>query len=279
MIKISADSTCDLSPEILKKFNISIMPLNIIVGDQAFLDGKEILPADIFKYVDIDGKSCKTAAINVQDYRTFFKKLSSKYEAQIHICLGSGFSSCYQNAVLAAQDFENVYVLDSDNLSSGSGRLVYEAALLAKQGLKPEEIFAKLQDLVPKIETSFVIDRLDYLRKGGRCSALAAHGASLLKIKPCIEVVDGKMTVGKKYRGSFERALKKYVEDRLSGRKDIDNSRIFITHCQCSPQIIEMVKEAVSEQADFHEIIVTEAGATVATHCGPNSLGILFRHL
>jgi DegV family protein with EDD domain len=275
MIKISTDSTSDLTPALLDKFAISLVPLEIIVDDQAYIDGIDIQPADIFHYAAA-GKTCQTAAVNVFTYQRHFQELASQYEAVIHISLGSLFSSSYQNALLAARDFPNVYVVDSANLSSGSGLLVYEAALMGQQGLPAEEIVEKLKTLVPKIETSFVIDNLDYLQRGGRCSALQNQGAKLLRLKPCIEVRDGRMVVGKKYRGSFTRALEKYVEDRLKDRKDIDCSRIFITHAMCAPEVVSLVRDLTQEYANFAEVIVADAGATISCHCGPNTLGVLF---
>jgi DegV family protein with EDD domain len=277
VIKITADSTCDLSPEILNTLNITLMPLCILVDGRMFRDGVDIKPADIFGYMDEEGKVCKTAAVNAYEYERFFKQLSPKYEAVIHICIGSGFSSCYQNALLAAKSFKNIYVIDSQNLSSGSGYLAYEAALMAKDGTNAQDICSSLKEIIPKVDASFVIDRLDYLYKGGRCLGLESVGAKLFKIKPCIEVIDGKMRVGKKYRGSFELCLKHYVQDRLQGGENIDFSRIFITHSICSKQTVDMVKELICDYAKFEEIIETPAGCTVSSHCGPDTLGIFYK--
>ena len=277
MIKITADSTCDLSPEILQSMEITLIPLYILVGEESFRDGVDIAPKDIFNYVDNEGKICKTAAINAYDYESFFTEFASKHEAVIHICIGSVFSSCYQNASLAAKSFDNVYVIDSQNLSTGSGYLVYEAALLAREGKKAEEICVYLEEFVPKMDASFVIEHLDYLHKGGRCSGLEAFGARLIQIKPCIEVLYGKMVVGKKYRGSFERCLEQYVRDRLLQQDNIDNSRVFITYSACPEPTLAKVEEAVRTYGDFKEVIQTKAGCTVCSHCGPNTLGILFK--
>jgi len=277
MIKITADSTCDLSPEILNGMGITPIPLCILVDDKAFRDGVDITPADVFRYVDEEGNICKTAAVNVFEYEHIFAELSPKNEAVIHICIGSGFSSCYQNATQAAQNFKNVHVVDSRNLSSGSGHIVYDAASMAKAGVEPKEICRRLEETIPKVDASFVIDRLDYLHKGGRCSGLEAIGAKLLQIKPCIEVVDGKMKVGKKYRGSFERCLEHYVKDRLYIKQDIDYSRVFITHPMCSAQTVAKIREVICQYAHFDEIIETQTGCTVANHCGPNTLGILYK--
>lgn len=277
MIKVSADSTCDLSPSILNELDIAIMPLNVIIGEKQFRDGVDIIPSEIFRYVEEEGKPCSTAAINVYEYQCHFAELTSKFDAVIHICIGSKFSSCYQNARLAAQAFDNVYVIDSQNLSTGSGHLVYEAALLAKERIEVGEICQKINNLVPKIKASFIIAQLDYLRNGGRCSSLTAQGAKLLQIKPCIEVVEGQMIVGKKYRGSLEKCLRNYVKDQLECRNDIDRSRIFITHTVSNSETVAMVKEEVVRYGGFEDIIVTTAGSTISCHCGPNTLGILYK--
>lgn len=277
MIKITADSTCDLSPEIIEKMDITLTPLYILVDDKTFQDGVDIRPQDVFRYMEKEGKTCRTAAVNVFDYARIFADLASKYDAVIQICIGSEFSSCYQNASIAAQDFKNVYVIDSRNLSTGSGYIVYEAALMAREGIEPEEICRRLEEIIPMVDTSFVIDQLDYLYKGGRCSGLEAVGAKILQIKPCIEVLDGKMVVGKKYRGSFELCLEKYVKDRLQSVKDIDCSRIFVTYSTCPEETVDKVKEAIRRYGDFKEIIETRAGCTVSSHCGPNTLGIIFK--
>jgi len=277
MIKITADSTCDLSPEILEAFNMTLTPLHVLIDEEDFRDGVNIKPHDIFTYVGENGRTCTTAAINTYEYEEFFSQFASEYEAVIHINLGSDFSSCHQNAKIAAQSFQNVYVIDSQNLSTGSGHLVYEAALLAKQGLTAPEIVAEVEALIPKINASFVIDRMDYLKKGGRCSSMEAFGATLLKIKPSIEVTNGKMAVGKKYRGNFESCLEKYIKDRLQQDSNIDKSRIFITHSMCPPETIEKVRDWIAQYTEFEEVIETSAGCTISAHCGPNTLGILYK--
>lgn len=277
MIKITADSTCDLSPEIMDAMDITLAPLHILIGGEEYSDGVDITPTDLIRYVENDGKICKTTSVNVYEYEKLFAEFSAKSRAVIHICISSFFSSCYQNAKLAAQKFDNVYVIDSKNLSTGSGHIVYDAALMAQDGLEPEDICRVLQGLVPRVDASFVINCLDYLYKGGRCSGLDAIGAKLLQIKPCIEVINGKMIVGKKYRGSFERCIEQYVKDRLQDKENIDYSRVFITHCMCSEDIVNKVKELIRYYADFEQIIETSAGCTISNHCGPNTLGILFK--
>ena len=277
MIKITADSTCDLSPELLAKYDISLAPLHVLVDDADYLDGVNITPKDIFNYVGVENKTCTTAAINTYEYEQFFEPFTKHYDAIIHINIGSEFSSCHQNARLAAQNFDNIIVIDSKNLSSGSGLLVVEAAELAKKGCSAKEIEARILASIPEIEASFVIDKMDYLKRGGRCSSLEAFGATLLKIKPSIEVANGKMEVGKKYRGQFATSLEKYVKDRLQNRTDIDPARIFITHPDCPDELVEQVKAMIQREMKFEEILVTNAGCTVSTHCGPSTLGILFK--
>lgn len=275
-VKISSDSTCDLNREYVEENDIGIMPLSIIKEGKSFKDGVEITPADIFKHVNNGGSLCTTSAANVNDYMELFESYQKEYDAVIHINLGSGFSSCYQNASLAAKEFENVYVVDSMNLSTGHGLVVVEAVKKAKSGLDAEKIYEELMELVPRVEASFVLDRLDYMVKGGRCSAVAALGASLLQLKPCIEVVDGKMGVCKKYRGSYEKALSNYVKERIGGRDNIETERIFITHTDTPSEVVENIKTVVKECKNFDIVEETVAGCTVSCHCGPNTLGVLF---
>lgn len=276
MIKITADSTCDLSSNILSKLNISIIPLHILMGEEDYLDGVNIQQQQIFDYFNQEGKICRTAAINTFEYEQFFNQFVNDYEAVIHICLGKQFSSCYQNASLAAANYSNVFVINSDNLSTGSGHLVYEAATLAKEGRPAAEIVATLESMKVNVKASFVVDKMDYLKEGGRCTSLEAFGASLLKIKPSIEVVEGKMSVGKKYRGNLSSCLEKYVHDQLAEINLIHPKRIFITHSSCNSDVVSKVRTLVEQTGHFEEIIETTAGATISTHCGPNTLGLLY---
>ena len=275
-IKISSDSTCDLNKAYIEENDIGIMPLFVVKDGESFKDGLEITPDVIFAHVNAGGDLCTTSAANVNDYMELFEEYKKEYDAVIHINIGSGFSSCHQNASLAAEEFDNVYVVDSMNLSTGHGLVVVEAVKRVKQGMEAEKIYEELKDLVPRVEASFVLDRLDYMVKGGRCSAVAALGASLLQLKPCIEVVDGKMGVCKKYRGSYEKALGNYVKDRLMNREDIDTERIFVTHTETPQEVVESVKKVVDEYKVFEIVEETVAGCTVSCHCGPNTLGVLF---
>lgn len=275
-VKITADSTCDLAPELIREFDIHIFPLTVAMDGKGLLDGVEITPADIFRHVDGGGALPTTSAVSVAEYQEKFTGFLKNYDQVIHINIGSGFSSCYQNACIAAEGLPDVFVVDSQNLSSGQGHVVLAAAQAAREGKTAQEIVAELDDLIPRVEASFILDRLDYMVKGGRCSAVAMLGANLLRLKPCIEVKNGAMGVVKKYRGSFEKCLKSYVQDRLEYRDDLVLERIFITHAACSPEMVELVRDEISQYTAFAEITETRAGCTISSHCGPNTLGILF---
>ena len=275
-VKIISDSTCDLSPELLERYDITITPLCVIKDGKEFHDGVDITPADIFTHVDGGGELCSTAAVSQFEYTQMFTRYAKEYDEVVQINIGSNFSCCYQNACLAAQEFDNVFVVDSGNLSTGQGLLVVAAAKFAQQGVSGIEIAERVRALVPKVETSFLIDRLDYMRKGGRCSTVAALGANLLKLKPCIEVREGKMSVCKKYRGSFEKCIRQYVKERLDGREDIATELVFITHAAADTNVVAAAKEETAQYGSFEEVEETQAGCTVSCHCGPNTLGILF---
>lgn len=276
-VKITADSTCDLSPELLRRYGISITPLSVCCGEKIGADGTEVAPDDIYEYVRSEGKLPQTSAVNVADYTAEFQRWTKQDCCVVHFCISSDFSSTYQNACLAAKEVGNVFVVDSRNLSTGQGLLVLHAAEMAANDCDAQEIWKTCSAMTEQVEASFVIDSLDYLYKGGRCSALGAFGGNLLRLKPCIEVRDGKMTPGKKYRGKIEKVMLQYVEERLQGRTDIDKHRIFITHTKCSAEAVQAVHDKIQEiMPDFEEILETTAGATITSHCGPNTLGILF---
>lgn len=276
-IRITSDSTCDLNPDYLRAHRVEILPLYTMKGGETFRDGVDIHPQDIFDHVAAGGDLCSTAANNVSDYQELFARLLPECDAIIHIDISADFSSCYQNACVAASELPNVYVVDSRNLSSGHGHIVCEAVNMAEEGkLSPREIVDRLNELTSRVEASFLIDRLDYMVKGGRCSMVAALGANLLHLKPCIEVIDGKMKVVKKYRGSYEKCILNYVKDRLQNRDGLVYDRIFITHTPVEDGLVDKVRAAIQECAPFPHIIETQAGCTVSCHCGPGTLGILF---
>ena len=275
-IKIISDSTCDLSAELVADHDIALTPLTVIKNDEQFKDGVTITPADIFAHVDAGGALCTTAANSIGEYADIFEKYSADYDGIIMITIGSGFSACYQNATLAAEDYPKVRVVDSRNLTTGQGLLVLKACELAKTAEDLDALADTLRGYTEKIEASFVVDKLEYLVKGGRCSSAAALGANLLNLKPCIELKDGKMSVGKKYRGNYTKCLVNYIKERLEGRDDIDTDTVFITTTVVDDDTYAAVKEAVQQYGHFKNIYETVAGCTVSCHCGPGTLGILF---
>ena len=276
-IGISADSSCDLSAELAEQYGIAVIPQAIIMDGKTYRDGIELKPADIFRHVSEGGEICSTTAINTAEYCGVFSELRKECGALIHFTIGSGLSSCYQNAVLAANEVPGVTVVDSMNLTTGIGYLAVAAAKMAAAGMELEEITAKLEELKAHMDVSFVIDKLDYLKKGGRCSAVTAFGANLLNIKPSICMKNGTLAVEKKYRGAFRQCVRRYIEERLDAVKDrCVPDIIFLTHAACSEAVLEVAADLIRSRGIFSEILVTEAGCTVSSHCGPNTLGIIF---
>ena len=275
-IKITSDSTCDLSQELIEKYDISILPLIIVKDGVEHRDGVNIVPADIFAHVAAGGDLCSTAALGVVEYQEFFEKFASEYDAVLHINIGSGFSSCHQNAKIAASEFGNVKAVDSMNLSTGQGLVVLKACELAQTCNSLDELYAAINDFTGRVEASFLLDQLKYMAKGGRCSSATALGANLLNLKPCIEVKNGKMGVVKKYRGNYAKCLASYVKDRLTNRDDLDKWTLFVTRTPVTAECEAAVAAAVAECDPFDHTYWTEAGCTVSCHCGPGTLGVLF---
>ena len=275
-IKITSDSTCDLSAELLQKNGISLFPLTVIKDDKAYSDGITITTDEIFAHVAAGGDLCTTTAGSMGEYIDLFTKYASNNDAVIHISLSSELSSSYQNACLAADEFTNVTVIDSRNLSTGQGLVVLKACEMAKSGASVEEIKETVTAYTEKVEASFLLDQLGYMVKGGRCSTVAALGANLLNLKPCIEVKNGKLGVVKKYRGSYAKCLSSYVKERLADRDDLDKNTLFVTHTPVTDDCLQAVKDAVDTCADFENIYWTKAGCTISCHCGPGTLGVLF---
>ena len=275
-IIITSDSTTDLSKELCERYKITVMPLCITLGDKLYTDGVDITPDDIYAHHDRTGELPKTTATNVGDCLDFFSQFTSQGKTVIHFTISSEMSSTYNNACMAAEELGNVYIIDTKNLSTGGGLLVITAAELLNQGLPVEEIVEKTRETVARVDASFVIDNLEYLYKGGRCSAVAMLGANLLKLKPCIQVKNGKMDVAKKYRGRYADVIKQYVVDKIGDYSDIDLDRVFVTHAGCDPQLVNDIVELVKKTAPFKEVFLTRAGCTVSSHCGANTLGVLF---
>ena len=274
-IKIMADSTCDLPAELLEAYDITLMPLTIVKDGQAYLDGVTVTPEEIFCHVAAGGSLCTTAAVNIGAYQEAFAKYSAEYDGVVHITIGAHFSSCYQNACIAAEEFDNVRVVDSQNLTTGQGHVVLEACRLAKSCADLDGLAKSLQAFTQKLESSFLLDRLDYMVKGGRCSSVAALGANLLNLKPCIEVRDGKMTVVKKYRGSFAKCAAAYVKERVADRNDLNRDEMFLTNAGVPEDILSNTRQILSEEGRFSLIRESLAGCTISCHCGPGTLGLL----
>ena len=275
-IKITSDSTCDLSQELIARHDIEVLPLAVNIGGRACRDGVDAMPDDIYAHVSQGGGLPSTAAINPAEYEELFGKYASEYDAVIHFNISAEFSSCHQNAKLAAAEFENVYVVDSRNLSTGHGLLVLRAAEMAEKGVDAAVIAEQMRQDADKVDASFILDQLEYMKKGGRCSTITVLGANLLKLKPCIEVKEGKMGVGKKYRGAFEKCLAEYIRDRIADREDLELDRVFVTHSGIPAHQIDLAVNLVRELQPFKELLVTRAGCTVSSHCGPGTIGVLF---
>lgn len=275
-IKVTCDSTCDLTQELYQKYDIHVVPLGITLGDTLYSDGVDIGAQEIFAYADAKGQLPKTSAVSPADYENQFRPYVEQGYEVIHINISSEFSACYQNACLAAAELGHVHPIDSRNLSTGSGHLAVLAAELAQQGMEAQAIVDEVERKKELLDVSFVLQRLDYLSMGGRCPGVVALGASLLKLRPEIRVVEGKMIVGKKYRGDAQRTILDYVKGRLEGRTDVDTHRIFITHAKAPQEIVDQVVTLVRQLHPFEEVLVTEAGCTISSHCGPDCLGVLF---
>ena len=277
-VKISTDSTCDLPRELLERWDIGVLPLYIIRDGVALRDGIDITTKEMYEYTERTGKLCSTAAATVADYAAAWTEWLKDADAIVHIAFSSELSASCNNARIAAEDFENVTVVDSLNLSTGFGQLALDAAIMAANGAAPAGIAAEIERLVPKMDVSFVLNTLDYLRRGGRCTAIQALGANLLGLKPCIEVHNGKMGVAKKYRGRIEAAYHQYIRDRLQGRDDIDLRRVFITDSGLPDDVRARLRATVLECQPFREVYNNTAGCTISGHCGPWCMGVLYCH-
>jgi DegV family protein with EDD domain len=274
-IALSAESTLDLSKELLQKYDINVLPFTVLLGENEYKDG-EITGPDIFDYVEKNKVLPRTCAINEYQYRDYFRSfLENGYDAVIHISLSSGISSSYDNAEKASHKFDNVYVIDSASLSTGIALEVIYARKLIDKGLDAKEVVEKVKARIPYVQASFVIQTLDYLYKGGRCSGLARLGAALLRIKPQIIVSEGKMAPAKKYFGRKSQVVEGYCKDTLEQFANPDLSIAFVTHTYATPEMVAVAIEALKNRG-FKTIYETHAGATITSHCGPQTLGILF---
>ena len=279
MVKIISDSTSDLSKELIDKYDIDIIPLHILLGDKEYRDGVDITPQDIYKWADENKTTPKTSAVSIEDTVNVFKKYIDNGDEIITFAISEDMSTTANVMRLAAEELsatDKIHVIDSANLSTGIGHLVVEAAVLAKEGKNAEYITDYIEALKGKVRASFVVDTLVYLYRGGRCSGLAAMAGSVLKLHPKIEVTDGKMHPGKKYRGKINSVVMSYVKDMEEELLKAKKDRVFITHSGCDSALVEEVRQYLSQLNVFDNIYETRAGGVISSHCGPGTLGVLY---
>ncbi len=277
-VMITADSTCDLPNYLIEKNNITILPLSILLGDKSYSDGVDIFPRDIYAYVNKTGDLPKTAAVTPAQYNTVFKEFTEQGKAVVHIGLSSAISSSYQNACIAAAEFEDVYCIDSKSLCTAMGLLVLKACDFREKGFDAKKIYNRVNSLVPKVSTTFVLNNLEYLHKGGRCSGVAKFSANVLGIKPSIAVDEnGRLDVAKKYRGKIDLVYKQYISDSLKDVNKFDPARVVIANSgDINPEIISFAKGVIEGKNKFTEVITADAGCTISSHCGPKTLAIFY---
>lgn len=279
MIKVVSDSTCDLSPELIERYNITVIPLHVLLGETEYLDGVNISPDDIYEWADANKSTPKTSAVSMEDACECFKKEFETCDGIVAFSISASMSTTNNVLRLAAEEIgkeDCVRVIDSANLSTGVGHLVIEAAILAKEGKSLDEIEAAVNEYRPRVRASFVIDTLVYLHRGGRCSGMAALAGGMLKLHPKIVVKDGAMLVDKKYRGKLAPVTMSYTKDMEADLLRAKRDRVFITHSGTSPEIVEEVRAYLESLGRFDEILETRAGSVVSSHCGPGTLGVLF---
>ena len=277
-VMITADSTCDLPNYLIEKNNITILPLSILLGDKSYSDGVDIFPRDIYAYVNKTGDLPKTAAVTPAQYNTVFKEFTEQGKAVVHIGLSSAISSSYQNACIAAAEFEDVYCIDSKSLCTAMGLLVLKACDFREKGFDAKKIYNRVNSLVPKVSTTFVLNNLEYLHKGGRCSGVAKFSANVLGIKPSIAVDEnGRLDVAKKYRGKIDLVYKQYISDSLKDVNKFDPARVVIANSgDINPEIISFAKGVIEGKNKFTEVITADAGCTISSHSGPKTLAIFY---
>ena len=273
---ITADSTCDLSPELLERFEVKTIPLTILLGEDSFYDGNGFTPADMYRRYHEDGTLPKTSAPSVQQFLDFFRPFVEAGCEVVHLDISSELSSSFSTACIAAEELGGVYPVDSRMLSTGVGLLVIEAAECRDRGMTAAEIAAHVASLTDKVDTSFVLDTLEFMWKGGRCSGVAALGANLLHLKPALEMSGGKLGVYKKYRGGIRAVYRQYITERLAG-KSVRPGHVFITNSgEIDESVLQELEALVRSLIEVKEIHHTTAGCTIASHCGPKTLGVLF---
>ena len=273
---ITSDSSCDLTPELLERFNVKTAPLHVLLGEDTYLDGVNFTQEMIFERYAKDKTLPRTAAVSPQEFTDFFTPLVEAGYEVIFLSISSGLSGTYQNAVIAAQDLPGIYPIDTHKLTTGVGEMVLAACKMRDEGMDAASIAKAMEEMIPRVNVSFVIDTLEYMWKGGRCSGVTALGANMLKLKPCLEMREGKLAVCKKYRGAMEKVYRQYITERLAD-KTVVADYAFITHSgEVAENTLQELTKLVRELAPFQEVFVTQAGCTVSSHCGPGTLGVLF---
>lgn len=279
MVKIISDSTCDLSKELIEKYDVSILPLHIHLGDEEYEDGKNITPEEIFKWSDEKKTTPKTSATSIESVMNMFRQFVNEEKEIVCFSISDTMSTMGNVMRMAAEELgaeKSIHIVDSANLSTGIGLLVIEAAIMAQQGKSAKEIVDRMEEWKPKVRASFVVDTLTYLHRGGRCNSVAAMAGSVLQLHPKIEVIDGKMEAKKKYRGKMKAVIMSYVKDMEEDLKTAKKDRVFITHSGCDKEIVDSVRAYLNDLQVFSEILETRAGGVVSSHCGPGTLGVLF---
>ncbi|MBO4214564.1 MAG: DegV family protein [Lachnospiraceae bacterium] len=279
MIRIMSDSTADLSPELVERYNITVIPLHICLDDAEYRDGVEITPDEIYKWADEHNTTPKTSAISMEDAEGAFRPVIDAGDEIIVFTISSKMSTTYNVLNIAASNLnaeDKISIIDSENLSTGIGLLVLAAADMASRGEKRDAIVSEINALRSRVRASFVVDTLVYLHRGGRCSSVAAMAGSMLKLHPEIVVRDGAMLADKKYRGKMDAVILDYTHDMELKLLDAVPDRVFITHSGAREEVIEKVREYLESLEYFKEILITRAGGVVSSHCGPGTLGVLF---
>lgn len=278
-VKILSDSTCDLSKELIEKYDIEVLPLHIVLGDKEYLDGVEIGPDEIYEWSDANKTTPKTSAASITDVMELYEKYEKDYDELVIFSISGKMSTTVNVMRMAAEELEiedRVFVVDSENLSTGGGHLVIEAAVMAQEGRSAKEIVEYVTELRPRVRASFVVDTLTYLHRGGRCSGVAALAGSALKLHPKIVVEDGAMKPDKKYRGKMKKVILDYAKEMEPQLVEAKKDRVFITHSGCEAEVLESVREYLESLNHFDEILTTRAGGVISSHCGPGTLGVLY---
>lgn len=278
-IKIISDSTCDLSLELLKKYNISILPLHIVLGEKEFKDGLEISPDEIYRWSAENKEAPKTSAASIADTIDLYKKYLEEYDEIICFSISGQMSTTVNVMKMAVEELEaedRIHIIDSANLSTGEGLLVIEAAIMAAEGKDSKEIIERIEEFKPFVRASFIVDTLTFLHRGGRCSGVAALAGGALKLHPKIIVENGGMKPDKKYRGKMNSAILSYVKDLEAQIQNAKNDRVFITHSGCDEELLQTIYQTINDLDYFKEIHITRAGGVISSHCGPGTLGVIF---